>query len=354
VRVEAASAMTLEDPVKPTWRRRLLNVANKLGLKTIDVDSGVSVVMRSDQRESRVVRLEEGVFVVATGTAAKHVSQSKLDDGSWSVTTTRAKKQKKKSKKAPDIGGPDWDALSELKPHLGAEKRILREMGSKHVAWTLERFEVDVVLDVGGNIGQYGKSLRAEGYTGHIVSFEPVPQFFEKLQNAASGDDAWTVHQMGLGAEDGSLPMRVQRSLSSMLDNTDFGRQRFKSMREFGDDEPIEVPVYRLDSVLDDVLAPLREKGIENPRIYLKMDTQGFDLEVFAGLGERTQDIVAMQSEVALLLIYQQMPRMPEAVAAYEEAGFEISGLYPITRQPDGRVIEYDCILVRAEELPER
>jgi len=47
------------------------------------------------------------------------------------------------------------------------------------------------------------------------------------------------------------------------------------------------------------------------------------------------------------------MPRMPEAVAAYEVAGFEISGLYPITRQPDGRVIEYDCILVRAEELPE-
>src|SRR5699024_2917037 len=213
----------------------------------------------------------DGVFVVATGTAGKHLRQTRLDDGSWRVTTTREKKQKKKSKKAPDIGGPDWDALAQVKPHLGAEKRILREMGSKHVAWTLERFEVDVVLDVGGNIGQYGKSLRAEGYDGHIISFEPVPQFFEKLQQAASGDDAWTVHQMGLGAEDGSLPMRVQRSLSSMLDNTDFGRQRFRSMREFGDDEPIEVPVYRLDNVLDDVLDPLRAKGINNPRIYLKM-----------------------------------------------------------------------------------
>lgn len=346
--------MALSDPVKSTWRRRVLNLANKFGLRTIDLDPGVSVVMRPDQRQSHVVRLEEGVFVVATGASGKHVEHTKLDDGSWSVTTTRGKKRKKKSKKAPDIGGPDWEALSQLKAHLGAEKRILQEMGAKHVAWTLKRFAVDVVLDVGGNIGQYGKSLRDAGYNGHIVSFEPVPQFYEKLQHAASGDDDWTVHQMGLGAEAGSLPMRVQRSLSSMLDNTDFGRQRFKSMREFGDDEPIEVPVYRLDNVLDDVLAPLRDKGIDNPRVYLKMDTQGFDLEVFAGLGERNRDIVAMQSEVALLLIYQQMPRMPEAVATYEEAGFEIAGLYPITRQPDGRVIEYDCILVRAEELPEQ
>src|SRR5699024_1774068 len=316
-------------------------------------DPGISVVMRSDQRRSRVIRLEEGVFVVATGMATKDLGCTRREDGSWNVTTTREKRQRKKSKKAPDIGGPDWNALSQLKKHLGAEKRILREMGAKHVAWTLERFGIDVVLDVGGNVGQYGKSLRSEGYTGHIISFEPVPQFYEKLQQVASADGAWTVHQMGLGAEDGSLPMRVQRSLSSMLDNTDFGRQRFKSMREFGDDEPIKVPVHRLDNVLDEVLAPLRAKGIANPRIYLKMDTQGFDLEVFAGLGEWMRDIMAMQSEVALLLIYEQMPRMPEALATYEDAGFEITGLYPITRQPDGRVIEYDCVLVLAEELPE-
>jgi hypothetical protein len=82
------------------------------------------------------------------------------------------------------------------------------------------------------------------------------------------------------------------------------------------------------------------------------MDTQGFDLEVFRGLGERAQDVVGLQSEVALLLIYEGMPRMPEALATYEAAGFEITGFFPITREPDGRVIEYDCVMVRASELP--
>jgi hypothetical protein len=66
------------------------------------------------------------------------------------------------------------------------------------------------------------------------------------------------------------------------------------------------------------------------------------------------KDIVAMQSEVALLTIYEGMPRMPEAVAAYEAAGFEITGLFPITREDDGRVIEYDCVLVRSGAFPHR
>jgi hypothetical protein len=40
---------------------------------------------------------------------------------------------------------------------------------------------------------------------------------------------------------------------------------------------------------------------------------------------------------------------MPEALDTYEAAGFEVSGLFPVTREPDGRVIEYDCMMVRPE-----
>ena len=49
-----------------------------------------------------------------------------------------------------------------------------------------------------------------------------------------------------------------------------------------------------------------------------------------------------------MLLIYEGMLRMPAALATYEEAGLEISGVYPVTRERDGRVIEYDCVIVRA------
>ena len=59
-----------------------------------------------------------------------------------------------------------------------------------------------------------------------------------------------------------------------------------------------------------------------------------------------------MQSEVALMEIYKGMPRMPEALAAYEAAGFEIAALYPVSRQTrTARVLEYDCVMVRASAM---
>ena len=99
--------------------------------------------------------------------------------------------------------------------------------------------------------------------------------------------------------------------------------------------------------MLDELLA-----GLDEPRPYLKLDTQGFDLDVFAGAGDAIRRFVGMQSELALMEIYKGMPRMQDALAAYEGAGFEVAALYPVSRQTrTARVLEYDCVMVRASVL---
>jgi FkbM family methyltransferase len=229
--------------------------------------------------------------------------------------------------------------------------QTMKHLAPRHAAWLLRKYKVDCVLDVGANKGQYAKELRKNGYTGDIVSFEPVPRFVKALEKAAARDDRWTVRQLALGRSEGTVPIHVQRTFSSLLPSSEYGKNRFSVLREHADVDQVDVPLRRLDVILDELLEPTRARGIENPRVFLKMDTQGFDLEVFGGLGDRAADIVGLQSEVALLLIYESMPRMPESVATYEAAGFEITGLYPVTREPDGRVIEYDCLMVRASAL---
>ena len=55
---------------------------------------------------------------------------------------------------------------------------------------------------------------------------------------------------------------------------------------------------------------------------------------------------------MALLTIYAHMPRLPEALQVYEEAGFEVAGMYPVTREGrTGRVLEFDCLMVRVDAL---
>ncbi|MFZ3599608.1 FkbM family methyltransferase [Streptomyces sp. BH104] len=217
---------------------------------------------------------------------------------------------------------------------------------TRHVVEMLDQYGVNCVFDVGANVGQYGKRLRQSGYKGRIVSFEPVPRFLEKLEKQAEDDPDWHIFPCGLGRSDELRPMHVEwNTMNSLLSPSDYGNAAYK---RFTKGRTEEIQVCRLDGLMDQALV-----GIQNPRPYLKMDTQGYDLEVFAGAGERVDDFVGMQSEVALLRLYEGSPRMEEALAEYEGHGFEITGMYPVTREKStGRVLEFDCVMMRAGEAP--
>lgn len=242
-------------------------------------------------------------------------------------------------------------AVLALQPRLArthwfdAEQQLTRLAVHEHAAAILRLYRVNCVLDVGANRGQYARALRRAGFAGRIVSFEPVPATFARLQEAARADPEWIALPYALGREEGATEMHVvPGTLSSVLAPTRFGAGRYAQLR---DPERVEVPVRRLADLLDEVL-----DGLADPRPYLKLDTQGFDLEAFAGLGDRADELVGMQSEVALMRIYEGMPRMPEALATYEEAGFEITALYPVSRQSrTARVLEFDCVMVRPSAL---
>jgi hypothetical protein len=93
--------------------------------------------------------------------------------------------------------------------------------------------------------------------------------------------------------------------------------------------------------VLDELAA---EGSFRN--IFLKLDTQGFDAEVFKGLGSRLDDVRVLQSEISLIPIYENMPHWTESIALYESAGFGVAGMFPVNWDA-GRVVEYDCLLTR-------
>ncbi len=88
--------------------------------------------------------------------------------------------------------------------------------------------------------------------------------------------------------------------------------------------------------------------GLPRPRIFLKMDTQGWDAHVLEGAGETLADVVALQSEVSVIPIYHGMRSLLASLASYQALGFELTQLFPVTFDADGlRVIEYDCVLCR-------
>jgi hypothetical protein len=104
----------------------------------------------------------------------------------------------------------------------------------------------------------------------------------------------------------------------------------------------VKVPVNRLSSVL-----PKITNGAQG-RVFLKMDTQGYDLEVFKGAADIMDCVVGLQSELSFISLYEGAPPWREAIACYENAGFVISALAPVSHDAvTSAVIEMDCVLVR-------
>lgn len=226
---------------------------------------------------------------------------------------------------------------------LAKKKRNAHAYPDLHVAHVLEASGVNCVIDVGANVGQYGEGLRKAGYAGRIVSFEPVAAIFEELAHKASGDPEWVCHPFALGSQDRVQPMNVMTSsvFSSFLSTTQLAEERFT------DQIPIErvedVQVRRLDSLLHEIVA-----GLAAPRIFLKMDTQGYDLEVFSGAGSSLDRVVGLQSELSLNPLYEGMPTFLDALGTYQKHGFRVTGFYPVSRDSSRlTLLEVDCVMVR-------
>ena len=209
----------------------------------------------------------------------------------------------------------------------------------------LNKLAIDCVIDVGANHGQYGNQLRDIGYKGWIVSFEPVRAAFEDLSKCAAARPPWRVFQYALGSKDGQAEINVSETdeLSSFF--TSLGPSKTLPGNRIVRKETVEV--RRLDSIFDECIA-----GTAASRFYLKLDTQGYDLEALRGADGILQKVLGVQTEVSFVPIYQEMPGYLESLKEFESRGFSIVDFMPVTRaaEDDLLMMEMDCILARGTQ----
>jgi FkbM family methyltransferase len=208
----------------------------------------------------------------------------------------------------------------------------------------LERFEIACVLDVGANAGQYGSLLRAWGYRGRIVSFEPVPAAHARLELRAAGDPAWQVApRMALGAKDGEATIEIaaESDMSSIMPQTELLRRVSPSSQVIARER---VPLRRLDGLAKEYL-----KHAEG--IFLKVDTQGFEAEVLAGARELLPRLRGIQLEMSLVRCYEGERDFRELIDDLENAGFRPWLFFPgYFERKLARQLQIDGVFMRAPD----
>jgi FkbM family methyltransferase len=214
------------------------------------------------------------------------------------------------------------------------------------VATLLDHYGVTDVLDIGANSGQYRDFLRREvGFAGRIYSFEPDPDLSSSLMRRAQSEDPdWSIFPVALGRTSGARVLNRMASspFNSFLKPVERLPPAVAKDTAVIDTCPVEV--RRLDDFAGE-LGDLR-------RTFVKIDTQGFDLEVLAGGRNVIGKVPVLQTEISVRAVYRGMPTFGEALASFQSEGLFVSDLFLVFADEDHRAFEFDCLMVRPKPSP--
>lgn len=239
-------------------------------------------------------------------------------------------------------------------------KRLIRKT-VRSMGWELTRFRpessewarltrmlsahaVSTVLDVGANTGQYAKNLRDAGFSGRIISFEPVLEAHAQLCRAARNDSRWTVaERMAISDRDGRAEIHVASNLasSSLLPMLDSHRAADPSS---GFVATQMVPIARLDGVADRFL----DSG---EPFFIKIDVQGFESKVLDGAPMLLKRGVGLQLELSLIPLYEGETLFQPMLKRLSESSFDLWSLIPgFVDNRTGRLLQVDGVFFRRQQ----
>jgi FkbM family methyltransferase len=138
------------------------------------------------------------------------------------------------------------------------------------IARAFPRYRMEVIFDVGANVGQSAQHYLQWFPGAFIYCFEPVSESFLVLEQNLKGQDRVRCVNLALGSSSGRAEMALE-GLSPMF------QVRAKPNEVSPESE------VRIESVSLDTIDHFCKEGEIDRISYLKVDTEGWDLEVLRG-----------------------------------------------------------------------
>lgn len=220
-----------------------------------------------------------------------------------------------------------------------ADLDLARDPYVRRVVRTLDHAGIDTVLDVGANVGQYAAMVRAAGYPGRIVSFEPLADAHAQLARRSAKDDGWSAIRSAVGDRPGTATINVSaNSYSSSL-----RPMAERHLRADPDSAVVGTQEVDVTTVADIVV----RHDVDPPRTLLKIDTQGFESAVLDGAGDHLAAMAAVQLELSFVELYEGQVLHDALVERMQDAGFVLWSLETGISDQHGRLLQCDGLFVQ-------
>jgi FkbM family methyltransferase len=201
---------------------------------------------------------------------------------------------------------------------------------------------IGTVLDVGANEGQFVKVARVLFPQAPILAFEPNPHLVPSLERVLSTSGRGTVLPLACGREQGVLPLHLTKfsPSASLLQPTRLQIPDFPAA-EIG--ETIQVTVERLDDVV-------RSNALARAPYLLKLDVQGFELQVLQGATSILPDVAVILCEVNAEGFYMGQAGFEQIYLFLRQHGFKLVDIgEPIRARRTGEVLYFDVAFLKPD-----
>jgi FkbM family methyltransferase len=198
---------------------------------------------------------------------------------------------------------------------------------------------VDGVIDVGANRGQFTLACRAELPGIPIVAFEPIPAEAATFRRVHGQAAQVRLVESALGETAGQATLHMSQSAdsSSLLP---IGRRQTELFQNTAEVGTITVAVNRLDDLAD------YWQGRRHQ--LLKLDVQGFELNVLRGATATLQSCAYVYAECSEVALYDGQALRAEVEAFLKAHGFVVQGRFN-DQMHEGQMIQADYLFARPE-----
>ncbi len=174
-----------------------------------------------------------------------------------------------------------------------------------------------VIYDVGANVGTWTLLAKALFPQSEIHAFEPLPVHSGKFRNATQSLPRVQLYEIGLGSKSCRTMMKVTdfSDASSLLPLSETGKKQWRL------EQVAEVPirVERLDDWVARHKLPLPD--------LIKLDVQGFELEVLRGAERTLASTRAVLLEASFKVFYEGQCRFDQLVSWLAQFGLHTYAL---------------------------
>jgi FkbM family methyltransferase len=205
-----------------------------------------------------------------------------------------------------------------------------------------DSLDIQFVMDIGANSGQWAKSVRANGYKGLLLSVEPTRKAFSILSADSVKDQNWKTLNCAIDVVAGSRKILISSNegLSSSFFNLLDDHKKAAPHVELVREELVDT--CTLESLI---------VAHGKTRMYLKIDTQGSELLVLKSIQEETfSKIFAIEIEISLVGTYLEGPLIEEVISYLRARNFRPYRIENGLARPNfGQQVQADFIFIQNE-----